>query len=68
MASGPTFASGGVLVSAGGDGTGTPPVNNRVQGNLILKNTIDVIWDGTGTGNVFAPNWCQTSKPAGICR
>jgi hypothetical protein len=43
-------------------------VNNRVQGNLILKNTIDIIWDGSGTGNVLKPNWCETSNPAGICR
>ena len=45
----------------------TPPVNTRVQGNLILKNAVDIIWDGAGTGNVFQPNWCQTSDPPGLC-
>ena len=63
--SGPTELSAGVGVLTG-DG-GTPPVNNRVRGNLILKNTLDVLWDGNGTGNVLQPNWCQTSDPAGLC-
>jgi parallel beta-helix repeat protein len=65
VASGPTIASAGVGVTTGNGGT--PPTNNRVQGNLILKNTVDIIWDGNGTGNVLKPNWCQTSSPAGIC-
>ncbi|HEY7107302.1 MAG TPA: right-handed parallel beta-helix repeat-containing protein [Acidimicrobiia bacterium] len=63
--SGDTFASGGVGVVTG-DG-GTAPVNNVVQRNAILKNSVDILWDGNGTGNVLQPNWCQTSQPGGLC-
>lgn len=64
--SGPTFATGGVVVATGSGGT--PPLNNRVQGNVIKRNSTDVVWDGTGTGNVLQPNFCQTSDPSGLCR
>ncbi|MGZ4735986.1 MAG: right-handed parallel beta-helix repeat-containing protein [Acidimicrobiia bacterium] len=63
--SGPSLASGGVVVATGLGGT--PPQNNRVQGNLIKGNSTDIVWDGTGTGNVLKPNACVTSDPAGLC-
>jgi hypothetical protein len=65
--SGRTIASAGVGVLTGHNGTGTPPMNNRVQGNVILHNSTDIIWDGNGTGNVLKPNLCQTSNPTGLC-
>ncbi len=57
--------SGGVVVVKG-DG-GTAPTNNRVVKNVILHNQPDLFWDGTGTGNVFERNACQTSTPPGLC-
>ncbi len=27
----------------------------------------DIIWDGTGAGNVFSGNSCSTSSPSWIC-
>ena len=63
--SGPSLASGGVVVATGLGGT--PPQNNRVQGNRIKGNSTDILWDGTGTGNVLKPNACVTSDPAGLC-
>jgi len=59
------FAGGVVVVSGLG---GTPPTGNVVQGNLIRFNRpFDIVWDGTGAGNLFDPNHCDTSSPAGIC-
>jgi hypothetical protein len=66
--SGATRASAGVAVITGHNGKGTPPKNNRVQGNVILHNSPDILWDGAGTGNVLQPNVCQTSNPASICQ
>lgn len=57
--------SGGVVVVKG-DG-GTAPTSNRVVKNVILHNQPDLFWDGTGTGNVFKRNACQTSTPPGLC-
>ena len=61
--------SGGVTVIAGGDpgAPGTPPMNNTVRGNIITNNTPDINWDGSGSGNVFEHNICDTSTPAGLC-
>ncbi len=64
--SGPSVASGGVVVATGMGGTA--PLNNRVQGNVILRNSTDIVWDGTGTGNVLSPNACQSSDPSGLCQ
>jgi len=65
VATGPTLASAGVFIVSGFGGTA--PLNNRVQHNLIVKNSVDVLWDGSGTGNVLQPNLCQTSQPTGLC-
>jgi hypothetical protein len=62
---GETVASGGVVVSAGFDGT--PPSDNVVMGNTILANDPDIAWDETGTGNVFRRNRCATSTPPSLC-
>jgi hypothetical protein len=47
---------------------GTPPTDNAVIGNTILRNEPDIFWDESGSGNRFAPNNCQTSVPEGPCK
>jgi parallel beta-helix repeat protein len=56
--------SGGVVV-AGYEGVA--PRNNTVVANNFGRNKPDIRWDGTGTGNVFRPNNCNTSVPARLC-
>jgi parallel beta-helix repeat protein len=64
--SGPTEFSGGVVVVSGiGE---TPPTNNTVTGNTILRNKPDILWDKSGSGNRLKPNNCKTSKPGGLCK
>ena len=63
--SGPTGFSGGVVVMSGFKGT--PPTNNTVTGNTILRNKPDIFWDKSGSGNRFKPNDCKTSKPGRLC-
>jgi parallel beta-helix repeat protein len=64
--SGPTGFSGGVVVGSGFEGT--PPTNNTVSGNTILRNKPDIVWDKSGSGNRLKPNDCKTSKPARLCK
>jgi nitrous oxidase accessory protein NosD len=64
--SGPTGFSGGVVVVSGFGGT--PPTNNTVSGNTILRNKPDIVWDKSGSGNRLKPNDCKTSKPARLCK
>ena len=63
--SGPTGFSGGVVVMSGFKGT--PPTNNTVTGNTILRNKPDILWDKSGSGNLLKPNNCKTSKPGRLC-
>ena len=60
------FAGGVVVVNAGTPGANLPS-GNVVKGNLILGNEPDIFWDGSGEGNVFERNRCQTSVPDGLC-
>ena len=64
--SGPTGFSGGVVVVSGFEGT--PPTNNTVSGNTILRNKPDIVWDKSGSGNRLKPNDCKTSRPARLCK
>jgi hypothetical protein len=64
--SGPTGFSGGVVVMSGFKGT--PPTNNTVTGNTILRNKPDILWDKSGSGNRLKPNNCKTSKPGSLCK
>jgi nitrous oxidase accessory protein NosD len=64
--SGPTGFSGGVVAISGFEGT--PPTNNTVIGNTILRNKPDIYWDKKGSGNRFKPNNCKTSKPERLCK
>jgi nitrous oxidase accessory protein NosD len=61
-----TEFTGGVVIATGLGGT--QPTDNHVHGNVILHNQPDLSWDGSGTGNAFNGNRCQTSSPPGLCR
>jgi nitrous oxidase accessory protein NosD len=41
---------------------------NRVRGNTLRDNTLDIFVNTTGTGNEFRRNDCDTSNERGICR
>jgi hypothetical protein len=60
------FAGGVVVLDAGSPGA-DPPSGNVVRANLILDNEPDIFWDGSGDGNVFRQNRCETSVPDGLC-
>jgi len=64
----PPFVQGGLaLLDSTGFG-GRAPANNRIVGNTSQGNTpLDVITDGSGTGNVFLGNNCDTASTPGIC-
>jgi hypothetical protein len=66
---GPSVASGGIVVGAlGAPGTG-PAVRIHVTKNVVLGNEpVDLLWDKSGTGNAFERNVCETSDPAGLCK
>jgi len=62
------LGSGGIaVVSTKGMG-GADPVNNTVTDNTALDNQpFDILYDGSGSGNRFVDNRCQTSQPPGLC-
>jgi parallel beta-helix repeat protein len=62
---GPSIFSGGVVVVRGFGGTA--PTNNSVVANSFGRNQPDIFWDGSGSGNRFAKNSCNTSVPGRIC-
>ena len=62
---GPSLFSGGVVVVRGLGGTA--PRNNSVVSNDFGRNKPDIFWDGSGPGNHFAKNNCNTSVPARLC-
>ncbi|MBX6762397.1 MAG: right-handed parallel beta-helix repeat-containing protein [Rubrobacteraceae bacterium] len=66
VASGSSIVRGGVVVVRGLGGT--PPKDNSVVGNTIVRNGPDIFWDGSGSGNRFVGNRCNTSVPGGLCR
>jgi nitrous oxidase accessory protein NosD len=66
--SGPTRISGGVVVSTDPYGDGAPkPRNNSVIGNHFGRNRPDIFYNGSGTGNRFVGNLCDTSVPTRLC-
>jgi len=67
--SGPTPASGGVVVSTEDPffGGTTKPTNNSVIGNHFGRNKPDIFWDETGSGNRFLGNLCNSSVPSRLC-
>ena len=42
--------------------------DNRVRGNTLRDNTLDIFVNTTGTGNEFRRNDCDTSNVKGVCR
>jgi hypothetical protein len=66
--SGPSAIAGGIAVAEGAS-PGFVPVDNTVRGNSAFGNRpVDLSYDGTGSGNSFVGNSCDTSSPAGLCR
>ena len=63
--SGDSLFSSGVVVASGIGGA--PPTGNQVRGNLVPHNQPDLFRDGSGTGNAFQGNRCDTSIPLGLC-
>ena len=64
---GPSIASGGVVVFDTTGLGGGEPVGNLVKGNLFSDNEPDLFYDGSGSGNRFIANACHTSIPDGLC-
>jgi hypothetical protein len=63
--SGPSLASGGVVIISTKSLGGSDPTNNLVKHNDLHGNQpADIVWDGTGTGNTITNNDCRTSIPA----
>jgi nitrous oxidase accessory protein NosD len=63
------FSVGGLAVLDAGPLTGgAAPSGDNVAHNLIVDNApLDVLYDGSGTGNQFSRNVCVTSTVPGIC-
>jgi parallel beta-helix repeat protein len=66
-ASGPTVASGGVILSTGFDANSTPSTHVTVTDNHIRHNATDIIVGVPLVTNVFDDNECGTSVPGGLC-
>jgi nitrous oxidase accessory protein NosD len=62
------LGSGGIAVVSTKSMGGADPVNNAVVDNTVRDNQpFDILYDGTGSGNRFEDNRCQTSQPPGLC-
>jgi hypothetical protein len=61
-------AGGVLLVSSKKSDGGDHPVGNTIRGNTVLNNQpLDIVYDGTGSGNTFPGNDCRRSAPSSIC-
>jgi Right handed beta helix region len=68
LPSGPSFTTGGIVVHSAGIVAGADPTDNVVTRNFVHRNLgKDLRYDGTGSGNTFLDNSCDTSQPAGLC-
>jgi parallel beta-helix repeat protein len=68
--SGESLVSGGIVIFSTADPSigGDDPNDNRIVGNNAHNNQpFDILWDGTGVGNLFERNHCGTSDPSSIC-
>jgi nitrous oxidase accessory protein NosD len=66
--SGPTRISGGVVVATDPYfGVTAKPRNNSVVANNFGRNKPDIFYDGSGSGNSFIANNCDSSVPARLC-
>jgi nitrous oxidase accessory protein NosD len=67
MPSGPSVASGGIVVISTVKAGGADPMNNTVRDNELHRNTpVDLFYDGSGSGNRFLDNECTTTSPANL--
>lgn len=65
--SGATQGSGGVIITTS-FAAPTAPTDNAVRRNVVRRNDpYDIIYDGTGSGNHFTDNTCDSSQPPSIC-
>jgi len=61
QASGPSLASGGIVIHSGPT---APPTSNVIRENRLRNNLpADIVWDNTGTGNVVNDNNCHSAIP-----
>jgi hypothetical protein len=68
MPTGPSFASGGIIVVSSKSIGGSDPMNDVIAKNIATGNKpLDILWDKSGTGNKFQDNECNTSSPHWIC-
>jgi len=66
--SGPSVASGGIVLASSVPAGGTTPANNLIKENEAHNNSpFDILWDRSGFNNRFVDNDCETSNPAFIC-
>jgi nitrous oxidase accessory protein NosD len=66
--SGPTHFSGGVVVATDPYGGTQKPKDNTVAANHFGRNKPDIFYDGSGSGNQFRANYCDTSVPSRLCK
>jgi len=65
---GPSVFSGGIVVASSIPAGGANPVGNLIKGNTAHSNSpFDILYDGSGSGNTFTGNHCDTSDPGSIC-
>ena len=65
--SGPSFASGGIVLVSTAPFGGADPNNNTIRNNHLRRNQpADIVWDGTGTGNTVKHNSCHTAIPGNL--
>jgi Right handed beta helix region len=66
--SGPSVFSGGIVVASAMPAGGADPVDDLVRRNHAHRNSpVDILYDGSGSGNRFVRNDCGTSTPNWIC-
>ena len=68
---GDSIAKGGVVLLSSAAVPGLAPIdptNNVIRDNRLSRNTPDLVYDGSGSGNSFSDNRCSSSTPAGLCK
>ena len=65
-ASGPSLASGGVVIVSGGPAASPASYNQVTDNELDGNQPADIYWDQTGTGNKVSDNDCDTAIPANL--
>jgi Right handed beta helix region len=62
------FSGAGLILLDGALAGGAALSGNRIIHNTITGNSpLDVLYDGSGTGNVFTANACKNASAPGIC-